>query len=344
MKGWILLVLALSLGFSNGRAQELLTAPRTTLGTQDSQFTMNGKPVFLYGVSYYGALGAAKEVIQRDLADFKRHGFNWLRVWATWAAFGNDVSAVDPDGKPRAAHLEKLQWLVGECDRQGLVVDVTLSRGNGVSGPPKLQSLEAHRRAVETIVTALKPRRNWYLDLSNERNIQDQRFTSFQELGQLRERARALDPALLVTASQGGDISSEELSEYLFTARVDMLTPHRPRDANSVRQTQERSEAYRAMMKKLGRVIPLHYQEPFRRGYGGWQPGAEDFVTDLSGARAGGAAGWCFHNGGQRGPGDGRPRRSFDLSEQRLFEQLDPEETKAMTLIAERSRPGNPRE
>jgi hypothetical protein len=49
----------------------------------------------------------------------------------------------------------------------------------------------------------------------------------------------------------------------------------------------------------------------------------DDFLTDLKGAQAGGAAGWCFHNGGQRGAPDERPRRSFDLSEQRLIDQLD---------------------
>ena len=44
------------------------------------------------------------------------------------------------------------------------------------------------------------------------------------------------------------------------------------------------------------------------------------------GANAGGAAGWCFHNGDVRARPDGQPRRSFDLREKRLFEQLDEEE------------------
>ena len=34
-----------------------------------------------------------------------------------------------------------------------------------------------------------------------------------------------------------------------------------------------------------------------------------------------GAAGWCFHNGDERAAKDGRPRRSFDLREKRLFEE-----------------------
>jgi len=81
-------------------------------------------------------------------------------------------------------------------------------------------------------------------------------------------------------------------------------------------------------MEELGRSVPVHYQEPFRRGYAKWQPAAEDFAADLKAARAGGAAGWCFHNGGTRGEKDGRPRRSFDLRDGSLFDQLDTEERK----------------
>src|SRR4029450_8075662 len=97
--------------------------------------------------------------------------FNWVRVWATWAACENDVSAVDAEGNPRKEFLKKLQRLVAACDQQGGVVDMTLSRGNDVNGPARLQTLETHRRAVEVIVTALKGRRNWYLDLGNERSV-----------------------------------------------------------------------------------------------------------------------------------------------------------------------------
>jgi histidinol phosphatase-like enzyme len=60
---------------------------------------------------------------------------------------------------------------------------------------------------------------------------------------------------------------------------------------------------------------------------------AHDFLTDLEAAKKAGAAGWCFHNGDQRKGNDGRPRRSFDLREQRLFEQLDEEERAFLKLL-----------
>jgi hypothetical protein len=241
---------------------------------------------------------------------------------------------VDADGKPREEHLKKLRRLVGECGRQGIVVDVTLSRGNGATGPPRLQTLEAHRRAVETIVGALKGYRNWYLDLGNERSVKDKRFVSVEDLKNLRARARELDPDLLVTASHHGvDLTRADVRDYVETAGLDFLSPHRPRNADALKQTEEKTKDYLNWMKDLGRSVPVHYQEPFRRGYGKWQPKAEDYVTDLKGARAGGAAGWCFHNGDERAAKDGRPRRSFDLREKRLFEQLDEEELKALVRL-----------
>jgi hypothetical protein len=114
---------------------------------------------------------------------------------------------------------------------------------------------------------------------------------------------------------------------------VDFISPHRPRDADSPAQTESKSREYLAWMKELGRVVPVHYQEPMRRGYSTWNPTVEKFVTDLRGALDGGAAGWCFHNGGERSSPDGRPRRSFDLRETRLFDQLDGEEVRALEAL-----------
>lgn len=56
----------------------------TVLGSRNSQFTINGEPAFLLGISYYGGLGASEDFVRQDLDDLQRHGFNWLRVWATW--------------------------------------------------------------------------------------------------------------------------------------------------------------------------------------------------------------------------------------------------------------------
>lgn len=315
---------------------------QTVLTVQGTRFAINGRPTFLCGISYYGALGATEETLRHDLKVIGRRGFNWIRVWANWAAFDNDVSAVDPEGHPREEWLQKLKWLVAECDRRRIVVDVTLSRGNGVTGPPRLQSLEAHQRAVEAITVALRPYRNWYWDLSNERNIRDKRFTSFSDLKVLHEHVHKCDPKRLVTASHAGDIKEADLREYLWTVRVDFIAPHRPRHAASPGQTEARTQTYLTAMKEIGRLLPVHYQEPFRRGFGKWNPRAKDYLDDVSAAQAGAAAGWCFHNGDERPAPDGQPRRSFDLREKGLFDQLDEEELKALKLLEKRIREWEP--
>jgi beta-glucanase (GH16 family) len=304
----------------------------TVLGIEGTRFTLNGEPTFLLGFSYYGGLGASDRLVRSDLEDFQKHGFNWLRVWATWGAFGDDVSAVDAQGRAREPFLPKLRWLIRECEPRGVIVDVTLTRGKEAG---QLPDFEAHQRAVELLVETLKPYRNWYLDLANERDVRDSRYVSPEELKQLREQVRRLDPERLVTASFGGhDLTAADVREALLTIGLDFLAPHRPRTADSPGQTEARTRECIDLMKQAGRVVPVHYQEPFRRGYTQWEPVAADFLTDLRGAVAGGAAGWCFHNGTQRNAPQQQPRRSFDLRDRRLFDQLDEEERKAVAEAA----------
>lgn len=310
-----------------------LLLPSLILDIQDTNFTIDGEPTFLLGASYYAGLGASDESVDKDLQELKELGFNWIRVWATWGAFDNNVSAVDYDGNAREPYLSNLKKLCEKANNLVMVVDVTLSRGNGVVGSASLPSQEAHINAITVLAKELKPFRNVYIDLANERNIEDKRHVTFEQLAELREKVKELDSSRLITASQGGDISKDELEKYLKVAKVDFITPHRPRYAGSPQETIEKTKDYFQLMQGIGIVVPLHYQEPFRRGYGSWEPTAEDFLTDLKNAKDNGATGWCFHNGDTRDKKDGRPRRSFDMrsEEGRMFRQLDEEEWKVVS-------------
>jgi hypothetical protein len=313
-------------------AADLLPPPKTTLGIDGTRFTINDKPTFLLGFSYYGALGASEEFILKDLNAFQPLGFNWLRVWASWDAFNHSISAFDRSGHPREPYFSHLKWLVAECDRRGLVVDITLSRQNTPDPNPtagQLPNFESHLRAVEALSTALKDYRNWYLDLANERDVRDRRFVSADELKRLRQRVRELDPKRIVTASFGGhDLTEDDVREALLEVGSDFLARHRPRYPKSPSETEAQSRTCLEIMRKVNHLAPLLDQEPFRRGYIDWQPTTADFITDLRGAIEGGAAGWCFHNGSQRGRPDEQPRRSFDLRILPLVDQLDAEERK----------------
>ncbi len=291
-------------------AQDRIEAAGTragTLGIDGTAFTLHGEDTFLLGISYYAALGATAECVDTDLSAFSRASLNWVRVWATWDMYG-DVSPVDSTGAAREPYLTRLKELVEAADRRGIVVDVTLARGVIFSDH------QVHLQAVRTLAQALKPWRNVYFDVANERDVGDARYVSLEECGELRDAIKEIDPERLVTASQG-----------LRVAKVDFITPHRPRDAEAPSRTEAKTREYLRWMAELGEVVPLHYQEPFRRDYQSWQPEFNDFMLDLRGAVAGGAAGWCLHNGSLRhaGSGDESPRRSFDLSEQCLMAQLD---------------------
>ena len=299
-----------------------------TIEASGERFCLNGRATFLLGASYYAALGASEDFIEDDLTDLKRAGVNWIRVWATWGAFGHSLSAFDEDGDERSGHWEKLLWLCEFAEKLTIAVDVTLSRGDGVAGGPVLSGDEAHLNAVGILAEELKACRNVYIDVANERNITDERHVPIAFVRRLRDRIKEADPQRLVTASHAGDIEPDRLYEYLTAARVDFLTPHRPRNARSPRETEQKTRALRSRMARLGKVVPIHYQEPFRRGFDEWQPRTEDFLTDLAGAVAGGAAGWCLHNGHAFNAPQARPRRSFDMraSEGRLVDQLEDEE------------------
>jgi len=310
------------------------------LSTDAGSFALDGKATFLLGISYYGALGATQDFVVEDLDDMQRSGFNWIRVWATWGAFGNDVSAVDAEGKVRQPYFDRLKWLIAECNRRGMIVDVTLSRGEGVVNTGPLGTTTAHRRAVICLATELKTLRNWYMDLANENNIRgrgkEPKTLSFETLGELCRAVKSIDPRRLVTVSYVGDAGEEDLRHYLLDVGVDFLSPHRSRRKGCAEQTAEATRQCILLMKKIGRLVPVDYQEPFRRDFNPkrFQPTADDFVIDLQGCIEGGAAAWCFHNGDNRDADDGRPRHSFDMRKRRLFEQLDPEERKAIAAIS----------
>jgi predicted amidohydrolase len=297
--------------------------PQTKLTIDGSKFVTNGHPRFLVGLSYYSGAGAERAAVLRDLDEAQKLGFNWIRVWATWNLFNHDVSAFDVEGQVREPYHSQLCWLVEECDRRGMVVDVTLERGKGRVSPG-VRDLAAHLAAAKDLTESLRQHRNWYLDLANERQVMDYRFVSIEELRTLRNAVKQIDSQRLVTASHGHDLSDAELKDLIETVGVDFIAPHRPREKTSPLTTESKTKDYLKLMQAAGRIVPVLYQEPLRRGYlSGWEPTAEDFANDLHGAIQGGAAGWCFHNGDQRDRCDGKPGRAFDLRSQGLFAQFD---------------------
>ncbi|MBI5094574.1 MAG: cellulase family glycosylhydrolase [Candidatus Hydrogenedentes bacterium] len=311
------------------------TSHAPALGIDGTDFTLDGKPTFLLGASYYGALGIEDtRNVKLDLDDLGHCGFNWIRVWATWKYDDDNMSAVAADGAVRQPYMDRLERVCELAGQRGFVVDVTVTRGKAPHFPSTQQQ---HLNVITTLSQKLQRFRNVYFDVANERNIGDDRYVSMTEVGELIAAVKKSDPNRLCTASQGGDIASDEVTEYITVGKVDFLCPHRARGQHSPIETEAKTRAYLTFIKAAPRSVPVHYQEPFRRGYNDWNPVENDFTTDLRGARVGGAAGWCFHNGASRETKNGRPRRSFDMrpAEGRLFKQLDSEEQAFLARLRE---------
>ena len=68
------------------------------------------------------------------------------------------------------------------------------------------------------------------LDLANEHDVRDARHVQDEELKQLRNDVRSLDPSRLVTSPFGGhDLNLEELRSAVLGLGFDFIAVHRPR-------------------------------------------------------------------------------------------------------------------
>ena len=208
----------------------------TVLGIEGTQFTLNGKPTFLLGISYYGALGASEDFIRRDLDDMERYGFNWLRVWATWDMFDHDVSAVDGDGG-RGNHFwgNSSGWLLSAIGGVGCGRDAHAQRRTNC----RVGCAPASRRGDRSDAEATSQ----LVSRPGQRARCARRPLRIG--GGVEEAARLvrrLDPPRLVTASFGGhDLSEQDVRESLLTIGLDFLSPHRPRTPGSPAQTKART-------------------------------------------------------------------------------------------------------
>jgi len=303
-----------------------------TLGiTADGRyFTIDGAPTYLLGVSYYGAQTiSTPEFVTQDLDDMVARGFNWIRVWSTWDATdtgSGDCSVLTPAGAVREPYMTRLKTLIAECNNRGMIVDVSMCRGSG--GP---NNLAEHLAYAQILATHLASYPNVYFDIANECDVQDSRYVPPSEITQIVARCKQYKPGVLCTASQGATSASDLYNKYIATG-CDFMAPHLCRDQGCAAQTYGTVANFITWMGQYGRRMPVQLQEPFRRGYGSYNPVLNDFLTDCAGGKDAQAAGWCFHNGWNNGS---RPYRCFDMrdGEGRLFAQIDSEEWQVVNQV-----------
>jgi hypothetical protein len=107
----------------------------------------------------------------------------------------------------------------------------------------------ADLRAVQCDVITM----GQYLAPTLKHSIPVARYVPPAELKLLRELVRRLDPLRLATASFGGhDLNERDIRDALLVAKLDFLSPHRPRNPKSPAQTESRSRECLAQMKQIG--------------------------------------------------------------------------------------------
>jgi hypothetical protein len=131
------------------------------------------------------------------------------------------------------------------------------------------------------------------------------------------------------------------LGDFLNIGHMDFIATHLCRTSSDCpAQNFSEVQSYIGWMSSLGVRVPVHLQEPMRRGIvKTFNPVAEDYYRDETDAKIVEAAGWCFHNGDNcKYSTDCRPFRSFTMTDAdgRLFDQLDSvEQTTATGLMGQ---------
>jgi len=291
-------------------------ANAVTLGIAGDQFTFDGKPRFLLGVSYFDA----RHWHVSDLDAIHRLGYNSLRIWIDWA----DQGFFDSTGNWRAK--QTLLDVVAAANARDLAVDVTVLN----SDPHTKDSFGVGQRAkvVEAVFSALRDYPNAFYDIMNEHDHAGAP-ASHADLKVLIAMARQANPRALITVSSNEDhlvgnnetLRTDNIDGEL-AAGVAILTPHLRRTPDWDEMTGIRVKLLKDYLQQVGRVMPVYLNEEARRGYRNFSPSAERLLRAAQAARDAGAAGYNFHTGA-----------CFNLRTGTLFEQLDSEEKKVMMAL-----------
>ena len=246
-----------------------------------------------------------------------------------------------PTGEARAASTSTASSrLVAECDRHGIVVNVTLSRGNGATGPARLQGT---RRPPPGGRDALpRPRRTGGTGTSTcptSGTSTTSGTPRIDDLAELRDAAQGSRP----------DAAGHRLARR-------RPQPERRGAVPRGRSAWISCRIHRPPRRGLGRRRRRSRDEAGPRLDEGARTGACRCTTTSRSAAASASGsrrprtssptcrrrrpaaprGGASTTATEGRPRDGRPRRSFDLREKALFEQLDDEERKFMERIKPR--------
>jgi hypothetical protein len=323
--------------------------PPPALGVSGAQLTVNDEPRFLLFVSYFDALRRVcpettgdcrgrEGDIDTDLAYFKAHGIDGIRILPNWyhyasGAKANDDGLFTADGaESTTARMRRDKWnvLIHVLERaaaNGLLVDLTFT-----SDTLEGLSPDDYLAQIGEVTQGLSGRHPHVLfDLNNE----FPRWTTRDEMKRILSHVRSLDMSRLVTASlDSGSVGSVKAGEdAVFIGGDDprfIAAYHDGRDVNRWFEAAAVGGTVSDLRKAVGTARPIYLQEPmpFSR-FCDSCPGVFDGTpgharTAFLAARDAGAAAWTFHT-----------RRTFDLAQRRYVDIVpagSPERTELEAL------------
>ena len=139
------------------------------LTIRGDRFYQDGNPVKLWGIRVASgtATAEATDRLVAELYRYKTNGVTAITVFYQGSS-GGAQDPFSPDGQQiRPEHQVRMERILRECDRRGLVVLVGIFYQNAPFG---LKDAAAVEQAVRTVTKVLRPFRNLVLNIANEQN------------------------------------------------------------------------------------------------------------------------------------------------------------------------------
>jgi len=189
-------------------------------------FAINGSPKFLLGVSYFDGRGWKES----DLTNLSSRGFNLIRIWLFWRSTFSASHYFDANADWQNGAENDLLELVDFAGNIGIIVDVTILQSTlPFSEPAK------RLKAVQNVTALLTDRDNVFFDISNEHDHSGNSTIDHNEVLDLINVVKAIDPDRIVTVSSQGDhilpggnsgVLQQNNVHDEVNAGVDVFTPH----------------------------------------------------------------------------------------------------------------------
>ncbi len=157
---------------------------------------LGGKEIKIWGIRSANGLmsTAVTERIVRNLDNMTAHGINAVAVYVMgsntgWPEEWGAKNGFNADGSLKPEFATRLEWLIREADRRGMVVGVGIFTPRNVAN---LRGEEAYKRALQDVGRFLKERnlRNVFVDLMHEYNHRRVIPEIFREPGGPEKKAR----------------------------------------------------------------------------------------------------------------------------------------------------------